>query len=76
MQYFVKCQKVDHLRIAFVWASKKVLAFIHTAPHGKEMMIDGSGHPFCLGTGVGLLTAGDSVGRNNSWHGSAIVCNS
>jgi alpha-beta hydrolase superfamily lysophospholipase len=39
-----------------IWADKQVLA-LHTAPREKEMMIDGSGRPFCLGTGVGLLTA-------------------
>jgi alpha-beta hydrolase superfamily lysophospholipase len=39
-----------------IWADRQVLA-LHAAPREKEMMIDGSGRPFCLGTGVGLLTA-------------------
>jgi alpha-beta hydrolase superfamily lysophospholipase len=39
-----------------IWLDKEVLA-LHTAPREEEMMIDGSGRPFCLGTAVGLLTA-------------------
>jgi acylglycerol lipase len=39
-----------------IWVDEQVRA-LHTAPREKEMQLDGSGRPFRLGTGVGLLTA-------------------
>jgi alpha-beta hydrolase superfamily lysophospholipase len=43
-----------------IWKDPEVLAR-RTAPRWKEMMVDGSGRPFRLGTAVGLVVAMDTV---------------
>lgn len=43
-----------------IWKDPEVLAN-RTAPRWKEMMVDGSGRPFRLGTAVGMVVAMDTV---------------
>jgi alpha-beta hydrolase superfamily lysophospholipase len=43
-----------------IWKDPEVLA-LRTAPRWKEMMVDGSGRPFRLGTALGMVVAMDTV---------------